>query len=213
LESGSEHHVEFRINHPTRGERWLAGHGRLHRDREGRPLRMFGISHDITERKQAEQALADSLARLRLALDAGGMGVWQLDETDSVTRLDEIDARLLGLPPETRTLPMADFIARVHPDDRAEMRRRAAAARRRGSDFEHEFRVPLEDGAVRWLTTRGRTALGRDGKPLHTIGVNFDITERKRVEEHQQLLMAELDHRVKNALARVAGVVRRTRDA
>jgi PAS domain S-box-containing protein len=204
--------VEFRIQLSDGGVRWAAAEGAIVHNDQGEPIRMLGVTHDIAERKKAAQALTESEARLRLALDAGGMGVWQLDEAARVTLIDEIDALLLGLPPDTRALSMADFIARIHPDDRAAMTRHAADSRRLGSDYEHEFRALLPDGAERWLSARGRTVLGPDGKPMQTIGVNFDITAQKQAEERQNLLIAELDHRVKNVLARVAVVARYTRE-
>jgi PAS domain S-box-containing protein len=58
--SGTEWDVVFRINHPIHGQRWLAGLGRLQRDRDGRPLRFSGVNIDITERKRAEEALHEA---------------------------------------------------------------------------------------------------------------------------------------------------------
>src|SRR5205085_6280102 len=66
-ESGTEWNEEFRILHPTRGECWLAGHGRIDRDASGTPVRFTGINLDITDRKRLESELLQSLARLQEA--------------------------------------------------------------------------------------------------------------------------------------------------
>jgi PAS domain S-box-containing protein len=79
----SSYHSEFRIRHPQRGERWMASQGRLVLDDEGTPQRLLGLTFDITERKQAEQALAQArraaeqrAAELEALLQAVPAAVW-----------------------------------------------------------------------------------------------------------------------------------------
>ena len=64
---------------------------------------------------------------------------------------------------------------------------------------------------MRWVETRCFISYKGEGHPHRIVGVSIDITERKRVEEQQVTLLAELDHRVKNALATVGAVVSHTR--
>ena len=68
----------------------------------------------------------------------------------------------------------------------------------------------IRDGEVRWVESRSFISYDSDGRPQRIIGVNIDITERKRAEEHQRVLVAELDHRVKNVLATVSAVAGQT---
>ena len=68
----------------------------------------------------------------------------------------------------------------------------------------------IRDGEVRWIESRSFISYDSDGSPQRVIGVNIDITERKRAEEHQRVLVAELDHRVKNVLATVSAVAGQT---
>jgi two-component sensor histidine kinase len=72
-----------------------------------------------------------------------------------------------------------------------------------------EYRI-VRDGDVRWIESRGFISYDSDGSPQRIIGVNIDITERKRAGEHQRALVAELDHRVKNVLATVSAVAGQT---
>ena len=95
----------------------------------------------------------------------------------------------------------------MHPDDRARLdalRNKTFAERR--SEHRSEYRILRPDGEVRWIEGRAFVSYDDDGRAQRMVGVNIDVTERKRSEEHQKLLVAELDHRVKNMLATVAAV-------
>jgi two-component sensor histidine kinase len=102
----------------------------------------------------------------------------------------------------------------VHPEDRATVEAAIRNSLETGS-YEAEFRVARRgrDGAEepRWLIGRGRMLPGLEGRRGAMLGVNVDITARKEAETRQALLMREVDHRAKNALAVVQAVLRLTR--
>ena len=75
-----------------------------------------------------------------------------------------------------------------------------------------EYRIRRPDGEVRWIEQRSLIDYDADGHPRRVFGVNIDVTDRKRDEEHKSLLVAELDHRVKNVLAVVSALLARSRD-
>jgi two-component sensor histidine kinase len=77
-------------------------------------------------------------------------------------------------------------------------------------EYSVEYRIVLASGEVRWIESRSFISYDGGGHPQRVVGVNIDVTGRKQVEEHQRMLIAELDHRVKNALATVSAVVSRT---
>jgi two-component sensor histidine kinase len=88
---------------------------------------------------------------------------------------------------------------------------RVAEAIEHHADLDIEFRTLLPDGDSRWIMMHGRASYGEDGKPVSMAGVSLDITDRKRVEQRQRLLLDELNHRVKNTLATVQSIARQTR--
>ena len=90
------------------------------------------------------------------------------------------------------------------------LRSQAFAAGQR--EYGLEYRITLPDRGVRWIETRSFISYDGEGRPHRVVGVNIDITERKRAEEARKILNAELDHRVKNALATVAAVISQTRE-
>ena len=103
--------------------------------------------------------------------------------------------------------------ASVHQDDRACLE--ALGDRlllERKSDFVSQFRIVRPDtGEIRWIEVRSLVAYGNDRRPLLMTGASIDVTERKHDEDHKNLLISELDHRVKNTLACVNGIVEQTR--
>ena len=154
----------------------------------------YGLLIEIAEQKEAEAALRASEERLRLALDGAEVGAWEWDITADRTTWSGPNGPLFGLPPETPGLSADEFFALVHPDDRARVREADRRHLEEAADFETEYRVVRPDGAIRWLTGRGR-AVARDGggRAARVVGVTMDITARKEAEE--ALRASERRHR------------------
>lgn len=207
------HHASKRYVRPDGSIRWAELSSSPVRDTSGRLVRTVAVASDVTERKAAEEALRQGEARLRLAQEAAGIGAWEWDPaTGEMVWTAEIFA-LLGLDPAQDARPSFDrFMAVVHPDDRARLLTLTEAAIVTG-ELEGEFRVLRRQGeetATRWLLSRARRIRGPGGEPDRFLGVNIDITERKEAEDRQALLMREVDHRAKNALAVVQAALRLT---
>jgi PAS domain S-box-containing protein len=155
----------------------------------------------FAERRQAE-------VRLQEALTAGAVMAFECDLSSGRVRCSGNAAQILGLGLH-QTLTVAQFLARIHPDDRA----RCQAHHRRRVDSPADtvtFRFIRPDGREVWLEETSRTEFDTTGRAVRLKGLTRDITRRKHAEERQDLLSAELDHRVKNVLARVAAIVRQT---
>jgi two-component sensor histidine kinase len=99
-------------------------------------------------------------------------------------------------------------IAIVHPVHRAMVRNHVLGYAPQPGLRELEFMIVRPDGEVRWLLDRGQAISDEQRTGLRVMGTVLDITERKRNEERQRLLMAELDHRVKNILSNVSAISR-----
>jgi PAS domain S-box-containing protein len=171
------------------------------------------IAGDINERKKADVALEESEARLQEALTAGQVVAFAWEPGTSLSQHSENASQVLGL--EAKADPhgrASEFLARVHPEDRA-----GFAAQIRGLCIENpsystSFRFIRPDGHEVWLEETGKAEFNAAGRYVRLKGLTRDITERKRAEERQRMLICELDHRVKNVLASVATVARRTRE-
>lgn len=186
-------------------------------DAAGRVTHLIPSATDVTARRAAEAALSESEGRLRLAQEAGEVGVFER-VVPGDTHWSAAMFRLYGLDPAGRGpwVAEADHLAMLHPDDRERFRAQRAAmwADPAQSRFTFEFRISRADtGEERWIATRGEVLRDAAGGPRIIRGVNQDISDRRRAEERQALLAREVDHRAKNALAVVQSIVGLTRDA
>jgi PAS domain S-box-containing protein len=163
---------------------------------------------ETTERLETERKLRASEERLRLAIETARLGewVWEIEagKQDWSPRMLSI----LGLPSD-QPVNAEMFIARIHQEDRDRVERAITAALAGRARYQVEFRMIGSDGRLSWISSSGNV-VAQPGKPTRMVGVALDVTERKRAEEHQKLLLAELQHRVRNTLAVVRSIIRRT---
>jgi PAS domain S-box-containing protein len=196
------YNVEYRAVGRDDGQvRWIAAKGRGLFDDTGRCARANGTAMDITSRKTTELAL-------EIALEASHTGTFHWNIQDNRLTWDDALDRLFGLRPGEAVRSLDQFIALVHPDDRAEVIRRCERCRDRGDDFEMEFRVVYPDGSMHWLYDRGRTFLDATGRAKTMTGACVDITEYVRAREALKLadrqkddFLATLAHELRNPLA------------
>ena len=191
-------------------ERWIQAHGRTSFD-GSRPTGFVGAVLDITERKATEMALRDSQAWLQEGIELAGLTTYRWDLRTSKLVWDEGLRALWGLPPDLE--PSSELWEQgVHPADRERVVQvlREALNPAGPGGYETEYRMRNRTtGEIRWISTRARTQFV-DGEPVAVTGTARDITESKLAEEHQRTLLAELQHRVRNTLAIVRSIARRT---
>jgi PAS domain S-box-containing protein len=127
--------------------------------------------------------LRRSEARLRLAVEYAGIGIWEWDDRSGGITCSENTGPLFGLPFGSVDTSEAAILALIHPDDRERVLAAEQRHRAEGNDFAVEYRVVWPDGTVHWLEAKGRaTARDGAGRVTTTLGVIVDITERKRAE-------------------------------
>jgi PAS domain S-box-containing protein len=166
---------------------------------------------EMSRSLQADMAAAETTrARLRFALEAGRLGAWELDVETRAYEASDLCKANYGRGPD-QAFTFDDLIASIHSDDRDRMLKAMDDAIRSGAEYDIEYRVAYPSGELHWLHARGRAAQTADhGGVRRMAGVSLDVTERKRAEERQRLLLNELNHRVKNTLAAVQSIASQT---
>jgi PAS domain S-box-containing protein len=215
-----EFNVDFRIVRSAGEVRWIEARSFISYYADGSPQRVIGVNIDVTERRRTEQVLTDRNRQLELAAKHALVGrfateidVARGDLKSQRAQVSPGFAAIYGLPEETTEISVGDWRSLVHSDDLPQYleHRQKVFAERRG-EHHAEFRIVRPCGTIRWIEARSFIEYDQAGHATRLVGVNIDITERKRAEEARKILNAELDHRVKNALATVAAVISHTRE-
>ncbi len=209
---GTPFTLEKRYLRPDQSEVWVNNSVAVIKRDVGTPYGILAVTVDVTARRKAEAELRRASESMLLAIEGAGMATWEIDLSTmegpwSPNRFD-----ILGYArTDNGRAPFDDWLARVHPDDHD---RAEAAARKcfaEGAPFEIEYRILRADtGEERWLRSNGTMISKETGETPRFVGVSFDITEKKQAEAHQQLLIDELNHRVKNTLAIVQSIARQS---
>lgn len=166
---------------------------------------------DVTERRRLQRELDTREELLSLAELSAGIGIWVQDLATSTMTATPQYFQLLGIEPIKDPIPQ-DFVRSFrHPEDRERVTADFRATIATGADtYDSEYRIVRPSGEVRWIFGRGRVTRDSNGIPWRYSGIDIDITERKKQEEHLRLVMGELQHRTNNLLAVVQGLAQQT---
>ena len=180
---GELREVEFQVRRRNDGRlRTLITRSSTEYDAAGRPQFNYFAVIDVTELREKDLRMRQLLGRLQLATEASGVGTWERDARTGGNHWDAITLALFDLPPGAPALDRPEFLARIHPDDRARVAGVLSRADTDMAPLDVEYRVPQPGGGVRWLRTRGRVEFADDGQPLRSIGVCFDTTAQREAE-------------------------------
>ena len=184
------------------------------KDQDGVIVRWFGKSTDVSEFRAVESALRDSEARYRSAMTLGRMGAWETDISTGVRKWTPEGMALFGidLPDGLGRVGGAvdEYRDSLHPEDR-HLQAQYHALTATQDSFPAEYRIIRPDGQTRWMAGYGLVVeRAADGSARRFVNVVTDITERKAAEQHNEFLLRELSHRVKNLLTVIQAIARQS---
>jgi PAS domain S-box-containing protein len=178
--------------------------------REGQFINTRCFTIDVTDLKKTGTALRESEQRLRATHDRAFAGIAEVDVEGKFLRANARFCELTGYPAEE--LLNHTFEDITHSEESgSDMEKFEALVSGKTDTYQTEKRFIRKDGSVIWVALSASMVWDDDGKPLYGIRVVQDITDLKRAEARQKLLLDELNHRVKNTLATIQSVAMHTR--
>ena len=164
----------------------------------------YELSNDMARAAHLAHELELSDKRLNLAADSAGLGLWEWDLSKDEIWITPTRRAELGFPVSGK-ITFEDLISRWHPDDRDKVRQALRDAIKNGKDYDAEFRRVLADGSVRWVASRGRVQVNKQGNPIRLLGVSMDITARKQADLEAARQRHDLAHLARvNALGELS---------
>ncbi|KTQ98213.1 chemotaxis protein [Aureimonas ureilytica] len=159
---------------------------------------------DITEALSLERQLAAERDRLDLALKAGGIGIWEFTPALDTLKLDTAARTMLSMS-EAESHRLSDLRAQIAIDDWPMVAERLNLAADDLQDFEARFRIRGEAEQYRWVRSIGRTVTTQGERRI--VGVSIDVTPEFALAETRELMLREMNHRVKNLFAIIGGMI------
>jgi PAS domain S-box-containing protein len=204
--------IDLRFVCPGGEIRWMTWAGRVDFRGDGRarvPIRVLGAVVDITDRMHAEEATRESEERFRGIFEDARSGICITDVQCRIECCNRAYAAMLGYREDE--LLGRDVADLIHPEDReenmTEIRRLLA---QEVPSFEILNRYMTKDGTPIWVHKHISSLKDASGRPTHVLALVMDMSERKRHEDHINLLMREVNHRSKNMLTLVQAIARQT---
>ncbi|WP_421695982.1 PAS domain-containing protein [Aestuariivirga sp.] len=194
---------DYRLRKADGGLRWVHAKGRALFNEDDEPIRFTGHLVDVTEQKRVQE-------RFRIAQTAGGIGTFERGEGFGTLQVSQQFCHLLGLHP-TKVLPLATVNRLIHPDDPPIAAATSGQLEAGGSHI--EFRITRADnGEPRWLARRGEYVRDLSGPGMRYIGVAYDITASKLIEERLRRSNEGLSERVRERTQDLNRVWQNSRD-
>jgi two-component system CheB/CheR fusion protein len=177
-------------------------------DPQGTIIGASTIARDISERRRAERRLDESEKRLAAIIEQATVGVAQ---TDLEGRIELANPRFCEIAGRTAAeLAGRRMLDLTHPDDVAENGRLFTALLAGGPAFQIDKRYVRPDGSTVWVSNHVSLIHDDDGRARGAVAVVLDISQRRAAAEQRELLLSELNHRVKNTLATVQAIALQT---
>jgi PAS domain S-box-containing protein len=171
-----------------------------------RVRRLLQSTRTMEELRQQTERAKLSEERLRLALEAAQMGIWDWDILSGKVMHSHTTEVIHGLDPSSFEGTFKSFLSNLHPEDQELVTQALHSTLKEGSDYNIEFRILWPDGSVRWVASKGQVYYDNTGKAVRMTGINMDITDRKRAQEELQLqnrrsqLFAEVTLKIRQSL-------------
>jgi PAS domain S-box-containing protein len=174
--------IEHRFIRPDGTLGWIESNGKVILDKNGKPVKMTGIAHDITSKKRIEQEREDWKTRLDLISSSAGLVIYDYDISSGEILWSGNSKEVLGyLPSELGNIDR--WVELIHPDDRENAFRLLEVAQNEIKPYDVYYRFSMKNGQYCFMHDRGVFVAGSEGKAIRMLGMMSDVSERRNAED------------------------------
>ncbi len=170
------------------------------KDAQGNVTGASKIARDITAQKKTTERIRESEERLRVALEAGEIGVWDWNIPENILTWTDRVYDIHGVTKKNFKVTYENFSQLIHKEDKKSAQIKIQQSLKNKEPFEAEFRIVTPSGEIRWLTTRASISYDTDGKPLRMLGATSNITHQKQIEQDKSDFLSMASHELKTPL-------------
>ncbi|CAJ37941.1 PAS domain-containing protein [Methanocella arvoryzae] len=175
--------IDFMIVRPDGSVRYISSHCEIVCDEAGKPVKLFGINQDITDRKKVEIVLKKREADLLFSQKIAHIGTWRWDSATGEHEWSDEFYRILGMEPGIVKPNYNLYLSMIHPGDRERVNDDMWRALEENRPSSLDYRIIRPDGTLRYVHVESvRIILDEGGRPIGNFGTIQDITDRKQVE-------------------------------
>ena len=191
--------VEYRVILPDGQIRYITARGNIIRDEEGSPLRIVGITLDVTELRQAEHDLKESQERFELAVNGSGDAIWEYDGRTKVNWFSPRFGELLGYDEGEVPNTLDTWKNHIYPDDQSYVISTFLNLLENDAPYDIEYRVKTKSDELRWFHARAKSLRDENGRAYRVSGTVTDITKQKKAESKLKDSEQRLDLALRSA--------------
>lgn len=181
-----------RIESRDGSPRYIYTESKFEFDRDRKPIRLYGVLQDITERKQAEESLLQSEAKLKEAQALSHISNWEIDLLTNVNTWSDEFYNIFSIKREDITPSPEAFLSLLHPDDVNSIRKIVEKTFQTFEASSFTSRIKTKDGSTRYIYSEWRFELDKNKNPIRLYGILQDITERKNAEKAEAEILERL---------------------
>lgn len=195
-------YYEVRVVWPDKSIHWIRVQGKIYYDADGKALRMLGTVMDTTQQRNAKEELIQINQRLEIALEAGRLGSYELDVKTRKIRFSDQFNKNYGLLPKKK-LSYDELINFIEPNFKADVISAIDIAILTGTIYQAEYQIRWSDDSIHWIKESGKAQYDEKGNPITFIGVSFDITETKQLQQQKDDFIGIASHELKTPVTSI----------
>ncbi len=182
--------------------KWVEVRGKVFYSEQNQPVRMLGTAVDITDQKLKAEELENNRQQLEIALQAGKLGMYEYNIGTGKMKSSRQCKENYGLK-EDDEFDFKDLLNVIVPDDRQQVVAAVNEAIDTHTNYNKDYQVVWPDGSLHWIRASGKPQYNNDNKPVSIVGVTFDITEHKHLQQQKDQFIGIASHELKTPVTSI----------